>query len=71
MTSKVKTTLDAKIKHYEKDGYTLFKTGVGEKAMKNACYNCEDSHYNATVTYVTGDKKGKDVEWAVLYTMAF
>ena len=47
------------------------KTGVGEKAMKNACYNCEDSHFNATVTYVTGDKKGKDVEWAVLYTMAF
>lgn len=71
MNSKVKTTLNAKIKRYENEGYLLFKTGVGEKAMKNACYNCEDSQFNVTVTYIIGDKKGNDCEWAVMYMPIF
>ena len=55
----------------KKEGYLLFKTGVGEKAMKNACYNCEDSQFNVTVTYIIGDKIGNEFEWAVVYLPIF
>ncbi len=71
MNLKAKSTLNAKIKRYEKEGYLLFKTGVGEKAMKNACYNCEDSQFNVTVTYIIGDKIGNEFEWAVMYLPIF